>query len=241
MNLATKAIPTRIGSLEIDTANTSFMPFLRGNLLTLPSVVHEVHPLMGGTQYLIRTSVANMNRQPVGHYFFGLDDSPFLTAISRRRFEIFKQEGEQAFYEALKPKSIKLMADGSPNPVKRQGDIWAVKVADAWKDIGPLVGTLVIAPNCKAKRRLNYQQRLFDSRHELTGDIMQDVFVVIDVKPKKRISKNGRGASVNIKALPLTLASGVIKAPDHPHLFIEDGVYAIDRTTGQVEACSGMD
>ncbi len=233
-------LPGRIGNMEISFFSTPFVS-LNGGSLVLPEHIHEAHPLKGGSQYLVRTPPLNLNRNVVSHYFFGIDDTPFLTTISKRRFDIFKVNGEQAFYESLVPKSIKLMAESNPDQMKRQGDIWAIKVADTWSQVAQAVGGYQVAPKSAAKKWRAYQERLFDSRHELTGDIVSGRFIITEVVPKKRIAQNGRGAAFNTKGLPLTLATGYITAPDHPNLFLDDGIYVVDRTTGQVEASSGMD
>ncbi len=236
--MTTCRLPESVGGLSILT-HDSWNPEIFGNEFYIPKDVEATHLLLNGEQMLLKLSKDGRYRRLSNSIFLiGIDDhNPFVTRMSSKRYQEFLKNGEKAFYRSLIPKSISLMFEYTSNPILRQGDVWAIKVADDFGDILDGILCFPLAPNQERfttdKKVLyysTYSEPLMESRHEIRGDIIKNIFVVT--------SRTRRG---DIKTISLFLGRGAIKAPDHPDLVIDDGVYVVDRTGGQNEMCFGTD
>ncbi|NTW22468.1 hypothetical protein HGA34_02900 [Candidatus Falkowbacteria bacterium] len=237
--------PDQVGSLGVAFALYDRAPSIwQDTKLQMPFATNAVHQLLGGTQVLIQVGPIYPGRAPhfdntgpERYYLAGIDDGPFVTPISSKKFVAFQKDGEAAFYDSLKPAEIKLIESATANPARRQGDIWAIKIGESWDNPGSEIPYAIQAVK-SAKMFESTGQWLFESRHSLHGNLNRRVIIVYSSEPKK--SKTSR-PKFKVKSMAATLGSGLIKAPDHPPLDISDGVYVLARTSRPRNFSPGMD
>lgn len=237
--------PDQVGGLGVAFALYDRAPSIwEGSKLQMPFATNAVHQLLGGTQVLIQVGPIYPGRAPhfdstgpERYYLAGIDDGPFVTPISSKKFVAFQKEGEAAFYDSLKPAEIKLIEQVTTNPVRRQGDIWAIKVGESWARPGSDIPYAIQSAKDSHVFK-STGQWLFESRHSLHGDMNRQVIIAYSSEPKR--SKTGR-PKFKVKSMAAMLGSGLIKAPDHPTLDISDGVYVIARTSRPRNFSPGMD
>lgn len=208
-------IPEKIGNVTIVNDPKAWNAARNEGVIILPEI-SEVHILKNDSQAL-----AVLKRGQI--IFFGQDDGhPFVAGISKNAFMAFKSAGENAFYEALKPWSMRILSSLTTTPILRQGDIWAIRIADSWKNIGDSIVAFRIAK--KYKKREEDDMPIFRTRHRLTGASQR-----ILIEKGRRKSRTKRTV---IEVAEVMIASGKIEAPDHPVLNLADGIYAIARSSG---------
>jgi hypothetical protein len=236
---ASRQLPEVIGGLGIVFSYDQWVtPHHIEQSFVLPANrIGQAFVLKDGAQAVVTLKFDHMINGNQRAFMFGLDDSPFMTQISNNRFRVLAEQGEEAFYESLKPRVIRLMEEDGCGASRRQGDIWAIKVAPDWSEAKKVVGFREVLSS-RQRNAWNANFQIFNSRHHLKGEIMSGLSLVI----KRTLKKRARpGHEFNIATIEATLACGKITAPDHPDLDISDAVYLISRTSGQTEACMGMD
>lgn len=174
-------------------------------------------------------------------YFLGIDEidgTPFCAAVPDRLVSVFENEGSDNFFDELVPKTIKFLIPFCNNQIMRQGDFFALKVAESWEEIERKnkIGGYEIAPNglkTSIFEKGGLGSRLFRTRHSLCGKGANAQIVL-----SKKMSK--RGGFVQ-RTRAIFIASGVIEAPNHKPLNL-DGVYIVERSAGLIdEMCGGLD
>jgi hypothetical protein len=225
-------IVQQIGDYKVSYGNV-FMPrvSLANNEIELPRGC-KLYPLKGGQNYIVSTEhYANK-----ATYFFGLDEGLFFTRLSQRSIQPFLQSGEEAFYESLKPWIIREFSQRTTDPPKRQGDIWAIRIADNWDTISQEVLGYPTSP-CKEKSgRFN----LFNTRHVLDG-FMAAAWITTSQKPARRFKKGK--AVMKMKGAYVVFGIGTVAAPNHAPMILGDGIYALAQSVGIIPTHfgSGLD
>lgn len=232
--------PKQIGTMSIDLDIHGRDPSIDKDRIKIPVTANAVYTLRSSSQLLIqigpihpgKSAAYDYRMGPVRFYLTGFDDAPFVAPVSRNQFKVFEKEGERAFYESLKPASIKLIESISENFVLRQGDIWAIKISNDWASI--IKGSVCFPIETRGMdARIAKDMLLFGSRHALCGEIMGLVYITYSSKQK-------RGKKIT-KSMAATLGTGIIEAPDHPNLDISDGIYVIARTNRPENFRAGLD
>ncbi len=170
-------------------------------------------PLLKDQQFLFKFEDIR-NRHTKSYWFGGTDEEPFLVQIEDKAFGAYLKGGEELFYRALKPQGIRFLEDLLKSPSQRQGDIFAVPLGKR-KDID-LHRTLwqVLRLNEDDPKSLERIEdyNLFDTRHTITGFgySMPRYF---------------------IRGMPAEIATGIIRAPDHRDLKLnEENIYFLAQT-----------
>ncbi|MBI2673681.1 MAG: hypothetical protein HYX23_00110 [Candidatus Zambryskibacteria bacterium] len=170
-------------------------PFRESTDIVLPdNPESEFFPLMNGEQFLLRIISGGSETQ---YWFGGTDERPFLVRLRDEPFRAFQREGDDSFYAALKPEVITKFEQAFRVASKRQGDIFAVPIPHTWDEIQQAsllcLGTKQEPKNVKS-------QPMFGTRHKLNGLYTE----------RARIFGDNH-----------TLGEGVLKAPDHSPLKLE--------------------
>lgn len=142
------------------------LPHCRGRKIFLPlSANNEYHPLHGGEQFLFLCR--SRGQHLFDCYFGGTDErSAFLTSFTGGyAYKVFKDRGERAFYDLLKPSLVRRYERLFRTKAKRQGDIYAVAIPD-WEDYRQ-AWFKVFGLDLKLKTVDSFG--LFYSRHRITG------------------------------------------------------------------------
>lgn len=197
-------------------------------------------PLRGGEQFLLRIVGENGTigewcsrcHRPIPEtgtfvYFGGTDEGPahsqFLVRLEPRIFGVFRQKGETAFYQSLKPWLIEKLEEryGSER-TSRQGDIWAYALPLTWEDILRRelkrgYRDFAVERSPVRSRRTRRLVGVFDTRHILRGWGVEEV-----------ASATLLGTSTAWSSWE-TVAEGRIEAPDHKSLLL-NGPHALAQT-----------
>lgn len=143
-------IPNRIGDAEIIlfpqdarsdhdrrySVNPPPLAARQGNRLILGGDPDSgrFYQLLKGEQFVFTTQDRDARRRI---FFGGMDESPFLAELELEVLEAMIQ-GEEAFFEALKPRIIRSWEQSIGIRAKRQGDFFAVPAAKkgrvSWED-----------------------------------------------------------------------------------------------------------
>lgn len=232
--------PKQIGTMDIELDIHRRIPAIDKDRIYIPVTANAVHVLRNNSQLLVKIGPIHPGKSaaydyrmgPIRFYLTGFDDAPFVAPVSHNQFKAFEKGGEQAFYESLKPASIKLIESKSENSVLRQGDIWAIKISNDWTSI--IKGSACFPIETRGMdARIAKDMPLFGSRHALCGEIMHFVYITYSSKQK-------RGRKIT-RSMAATLGTGIIEAPDHPNLDISDGIYVIARTNRPENFLAGLD
>lgn len=180
------------------------VPMREGAVITLPNYCEdEFFPLQQGRQFLFRKN---------GRCWFGgTDELPFLAEVRQEAFEDFKNDGEDGFYDSLRPDLIDEMESELDVETKRQGDIFALPLPlYSWKGFRDPIFRLVcggVQPAEDDKGKVIETTNIFTTRH---------------------ILKDGRFHSFQRGQTPVMIADGLLTAPDHeplrlqgPHLLVQ--------------------
>lgn len=160
------------------------------------------YPLQDGKQFLFENDNS--------YWFGGTDEEPFLVQMSQKAINnyIEGRGSDDSFYNGLIPQTIARIESETNTPHRRQGDIFAARFCGNDSFIGNLERVLGFGnyPSTKGARLAvkHGSFSLFGTRHE------------------------GKGTAIEIDQK--VLFSGVVKAPDHAPLSLEDGLYVIDQT-----------
>jgi len=190
-------------------------------------VMQILHPLKDGEQCLAKMTFAN------GHsfVFFGKDENPFLTAVTREAFNAFLEGGEEAFFQSLKPLLIIKAEEKLGATAIRQGDIWAVKVSDDWNaDLETNLNKLF---NYRIHRKSENRERysLYNTNHLFRGQLASAEKIEKAHKRTKIGKKSGQRGLIEYERLTqFYIGTGTITAPDHAEKILDDGAYLICRT-----------
>ncbi len=196
------ALPKRAGEAVISFEEVAFFtPGREGETIFLPPHPNgDFFSLREGTNFLFEDNEK-------GVWFGGTDENAFLVALEHEAIQIFKEGGEEGFYNALKPDSIAFWEKKTGLKAKRQGDIWAIRLPYSWKDItNVLAMVLRLEGDCSLDPAEVFGYEIFETRHRLTGKVI-DIFHVFD--------------DIGIDVLNFfkydwpVLAQGVIEAEDH--------------------------
>lgn len=151
------------------------------------------YPLKKGEQFLYTNSDSNGGRHLV---FGGMDESPFLVQLDITALEnLF--EGEESFFEGLKPAWIRNAEKETKRKAKRQGDFFAFP---STKDLSTFVRTYMQRGN-KAEIQIVDKTSLRGTRHLFTG-----VHFSVQNHENRFLISGGEGT---------------IEAPDHTPLQLE--------------------
>ena len=159
--------PGQIGELEVSLGHNR-EPEVSNSSIVLPAGTQAFYRLK--EYQFIATAIDG--RQKVNHFFFGIDESPFMSELAPRAVRAFQQMGATGFYESLKPKVINIFTTLVNQPV-RQGDIWGIKIADGWEEAETLLRDRVISKEKGRRKKIT----LFITRHQLHGEGMQAVLI----------------------------------------------------------------
>jgi hypothetical protein len=151
------------------------------------------YPLVGGSQFLFSCEDSQGERSL---YFGGMDESPFLVQLEASTVEHLL-DGEEAFFEALKPRWIRNAERESRRKAKRQGDFFAFS---STKDMSTFLKSHMQRGN-KATVQIVENMQLEGTRHHLSG-----LHVAISNRDGSFLGSSGEG---------------VIEAPDHAPLKLE--------------------
>ncbi len=175
----------------------------KGSIITIDTGWDtRFHALDHGRQFILRGS---FSRGPVVNCDFGgTDENPFVTRLDREAYHVFLEEGEAAFYRALKPPHFGAMEKKFGVVARRQGDIWAIKLPMDWNDV---VNASLL--NFGYKPMLDYRDphRVFSTRHTLIGDYAP-------------FGKWNRAVVQGV----------LVQRPEHADLNLTDGLYFLERT-----------
>lgn len=139
--------------------------------------------------------------------FGGTDEEPFLVGMHKNLLNVYINSGgsEDAFYNELVPDNIRVISEDTNIPYKRQGDIFAVKFCGEKyfeKNLARIMKVTV----------LEKEFNIFATRHIGKGIGLR----VDDYK--------SNGLSIH------AFFKGVISAPDHAPLSLDDAFYLLGQT-----------
>ena len=196
-----------------------------GEDIFLPPVRNaEFHLLNDGLQFLYRIPPVESSRgyRYNGSLFFGgTDENPFLVELNPGLYDLFIRDGEDKFYDALKPELIERVERkwGISN-TKRQGDIFASPLPISWEEIEKVIYLYFFE---MPERREVKEESLFGTRHRITGLYVEDV------------QTHYRGQR-RCGVFPLySIGEGIIEAPDHSPLELE-GVHLLAQASGLADS-----
>ena len=198
------ALPTHAGTVPLEFIRGLQQPVRLPDSLRIPiQDGMEFHPLQGGRQFVLHLPRrANTGQFTV--FFGGEDESPFITPIAATPLVVLRSKGETGFYESLTPTEIKFLRIRSPDaPVRRQGDVWSIRLPDTWSHFD------------RCPRTQKQRTHVLGTNHILTGRYLG-----------KRIVHFDDG----LNDVRVALGEGVMTARDHAPQTLEGGPHAFART-----------
>lgn len=131
-------LPKRAGKAILHFRDDISEPFREKGEIHLPILPFHgqddesgVFLLKSGVQFLWRR---RSHYDPGVVYFGGTDEEAFLVRLHPDVWRFFQGGGEEVFFQALKPSSIKIIERISKRKTRRQGDIFAAKFESlSWK------------------------------------------------------------------------------------------------------------
>ncbi|MBI2013239.1 MAG: hypothetical protein HYS87_00130 [Candidatus Colwellbacteria bacterium] len=178
-------------------------PHCKGRTIFLPYLDEaEFFPLRGGEQFILIV--------PLEHarwvLFGGTDEaSAFVVRMQDQAAQILRQ-GEQAFYDSLKPERIKELEKNFGVTALRQGDWFCVPIPTTWENLRI---AMIALGHSKTDFQIADQKKgipIGNTRHSLCGGQVHS-------------PNYGRG----------TIAEGTLRAPDHKDLVL-NGPHILWRT-----------
>ncbi|HLD07424.1 MAG TPA: hypothetical protein VJC16_07910 [Candidatus Nanoarchaeia archaeon] len=126
--------PTQAGKAVLQFSADRPFPLLAHGTITLPKGRdNEFFPLRRRKQFLF---VDNSNFPGRTYYWFGgTDEQPFLAQVSADAAQAFMNEGEEAFFASLKPRTIHQLEGAFNTPSRRQGDIFIMPLPFGWDQL----------------------------------------------------------------------------------------------------------
>lgn len=205
-HLPEKAGVARLSFTMSDAWSRGTNPHREKNEINLPiNPGTEFFPLMGNDQFVLKRSLGAHDGCEI--WFGGTDEEPFLVRLKDEAFDALVGGGEEGFFDALKPRSVKSLEKDLNVTAKRQGDIFAVELPYPWEELERIQKVCL-------GRDLNHEKigvgaiQLFETRHSIRNGICAPWVKIVD--------------SLHM------VASGVMNAPDHgplelkmPHVIIQ--------------------
>lgn len=203
-------LPTKAGDATLRFNPYGKEPKREGDIITLPRrKTMELFPLQGGIQYLVKIPekhiCPNCERDVPDYFrvfFLGTDERPFLVEMERQALHPFIKNGEEGFYEAIRPSSLEEVGVCLRKVhEERQGDIFALALNVEWKELLQGATETVSRFYNNAAMRYVSDERIFGTRHTLTGyiaPIRSDVL-----------------GSNTIPRYDWSVVEGTLEAPDH--------------------------
>ena len=202
------------GKNKIFKTHARGQPVIQGSDIYLP-LERRSHfvALQGGKQFLFHY------RNPDGYtefttYFGGTDESSaFLTELPEdvNFFAIYEMDGEEAFYESLKPGLVRNYEKRFRTTALRQGDLFAVPIGN-WADVKK-AWHLVIPVDLTLKP---VSSTILDTRHTLHGSATDDFSIIYHAISNYSI----------LSSIDCMFGQGTLEAPDHEPLRLE-GIHFI--------------
>lgn len=231
------SIPDKAGLARLRLARDAAEPFREGNVITLPSTTLTFLPLKKGQQFL--AGPGNYSWQL---FFGGTDEQPFLVQVTPSLREVLEKQGEEAFYQALKPQRVRDYEQRTGRAALRQGDIFAYPCTE-WANLNPenpeikRALKLILGVDLEMEKTdtsmsdcRNSPARVFETRHILHGFIWprwQNERWWIQ-EPGKCQEPQRWNMRPNLDPV---YATGVLEAPDHTDLVLE-GVHVVTKAVG---------
>ena len=137
MLLQDASLPKKVGSVKLEMGKVT-QAKREGKCIVLPARARflEFTALSAHQQFvLVCEEKAKDDTSQIRRYFGGMDESPFLSIVHCEAVTALKNEGESAFYEALKPLWIRNREKRTGISAKRQGDIFAMPVGSGWASL----------------------------------------------------------------------------------------------------------
>ena len=193
--------PTRAGVAALEWSDDVELPRRDGSTIVIPTQRVEFFPLQKGRQFLVQAwRIGSTYGHHIPHlYFGGTAEAPFLVEIQPRVLTAL-QEGEDGFYQALKPGVVSDLERRFSSSTVRQGDWFAVPTPT---DMGTKL-LLDLALELGKERLLTLKTldreegvSLGGTRHTICSGWV------------------GLGTQFPGRAVNVTFAEGVLKAPDH--------------------------
>lgn len=205
-------IPRSISGIKLIQNGESSTPRREENTIVLPPTeeIDAFSLIAKGKKFLLDCDA--------GYFFGGKDEAPFVVQIESEAYSEFRQNGEEAFFDYLKPELIKLIETVFKRKAKRQGEIWAVPLGQLGTE---QASALIKAFSGGEEEMVEVEGFIvvFDTGHCLTG---------------KRY--DSADYSYNDRTVAGLIAEGTLTAPDHkplelkgPHLLLLNcGMEGID-------------
>ena len=228
-----KTLPKKAGVVALKFTKNERVPKRKEAEIVIPDHGEvEFFPLSNGDQFLLA-----LGNDEGGAWFGGTDENPFLSHLSFTSLEVFHKDGEDAFYQWLKPKGVIKLEEGFRVRAKRQGDFFFVPSPlsfEEWEALADCNGAL--RSYCEYKRESSL--RLIGTRHVLQGRALRTQTISAQ-DGKWRSARPSCYDEPEIWSHDLFLVSGVVTAPDHkplelkePHfVFQADGFFSEEVAT----------
>lgn len=195
------------------------MPVRNGPDIYLPNMSElEFYPLQNeGRKDQFLAKFIDESYRPDRVFFAGTDERPFMVEIETYLFGVYRDDGEEAFYRALKPGSVRKLEREFNVVAKRQGDIFCVPYPGdfSWKNINNALSFISLGG---WKDRLEIEVNginVFGTRHQLSGYYAENPSIrIIDAfLPNGQETRRPRWR--------WSIAEGVLTAPDHEDLTLD--------------------
>lgn len=229
-------VPTRAGQAVLEYSTTAKVPSREGNVITIPSRSATCwcgEEVLEGWEYCsqcgFRIERSCIDAVPLGQlyplmddfeqflymqkgdpfkdvWFGGTDEAPFLVQMSSAVIDAHRRED---FYGYIIPGSMLTLTRKWGGSWKRQGDIFAYPLPFSWEELKGIGnfnkanGLQVLDTSLLPVKG----ERVFQTRHILEG----------------------KWCNLMLGGRSMTIAEGIIKAPDHTDLVLE-GPHALDQT-----------
>lgn len=190
-------------------------PKREGDTIILPDDPElEFFSLKDGQQFLLRVYEAMFaGGRVTGCWFGGTEHQPFVVKITDVAFAAFRIDGEDGFFDYLKPAAVKQCEELFTVKTKRQGDLFAVPIPYSWDQLNQALalchGTGLGTDGQPPKDVTD--SPLINTRHKLTG---------------RRVFARVFGNNSTI------IGTGIITAPDHPTLELGQQLHLIVQANG---------
>jgi len=202
---------TSAGDAEIQFDTERVTPKREGKVITLPLAnprCEEFYPLVGGRQFLYHSSSGQL-------WFGGTEEKPFLVELnptaSLDYLGSYLADGEEGFFDLLRPRFLKRIESDLGITAKRQGDIFALRLTGGWADSELKFFMRAFEMSVGSPKPQAGNHFVFETRHKLQGE-----YILI---------KLGQGTDI-------ALGAGVLMNPDHTTMRLEDGIYLMQQTAG---------
>lgn len=195
-----RELPKKVGEAVISFGKEDVVPERKGQKIILPGNPEmDFFWINNQLQFLLyyyfcgyNQGQDNEKRESPMCWFGGMDESPFLVRLNPACYHTLIRKGEQDFFEALKPKKVRVIEKFAEMQAKRQGDIFSVELPFTLQQLqvaGKALGGNIPVPEHKGQRF-----NLFGTRHQAEAELSS--------------STSGNENNIVIK-------EALLKAPDH--------------------------